>query len=268
MSDNYFLPINNEITFRPDVHSFTNKDGIPYQSWSAVAKTIQAPFDAEGVSRQMAPGIAREKGISVEQAQKELLQEWEGARVSSEIHGTSNHDLMEKFARTGEKSTKVTGAIAKMSGILKEAAHYYPEYIVYSHMFRKAGIADLVVQRQRAWRNSVFDIYDYKTNERKGIQFDSVSRKDIVKHYNRFLLPPFDYIEACNFAIYSLQLCAYAYMLWEMYRVQIGRLAIIFIDKLGDATVYPVLYNPLIIHSIFGNYNELKSLPISSDRFL
>lgn len=266
--NNYILPLNNEITFRPEIHSFTNKEGTDYQSWSKVARALQVPFDAQGISGRMASGIARDRGISVDQAQKEILAEWEGKRISSELHGNSNHDIMERFARFGEKSSKISGAIDKVSAILKESAQYYPEYIVYSHIYHKAGIVDLVVQRQKSWRSSVFDIYDYKTNEQKGIQFDSVSRKDVIKHYNRFMLPPFDYIEDCNFAVYSFQLCSYAYMLWEMYRVKIGKLAIIFIDKLGNAQIYPVLYNPLIIQSIFGNYNELKNLPISSDRLL
>ena len=266
--DSYILPVNNEITFRPDIHTFTSSEGFDYQSWSKVSKTLQEPFDAQRISLQMAPGIAKERGISVEQAQRELLAEWEGKRVSSANHGTSTHDLMERFAKTGEKDQRVIGAIEKVSGILKDAAQYYPEYMVYSHMYRKAGIADLVVQRQRSWQTSLFDIYDYKTNEQKGIQFDSVSRKEIIKHYNRFFLPPFDYIEACNFALYSFQLCSYAYMLWEMYRVKIGRLAIIFIDESGNAQIYPVLYNPLIVQAIFGNYNELKELPISSDRLM
>lgn len=264
----YILPVNNEITFVSDGHSFINLQGQSYQSWSKVSKTLQVPFDAQVVSRQMAQGISRSKGISVDQAQKELLAEWEVKRTSSEIHGNSGHGMMERFAKTGEKDSRVAGAIEKVSVILKDASQYYPEYIVYSHKYRKAGIADLVVQRQRSWQTSVFDIYDYKTNEQKGITFDSIGRKEVTKHYNKFFLPPFDFIEDCNFALYSLQLCSYAYMLWEMYRVRIGRLAIIFIDKLGGAQIYPVLYNPLIVESIFGNYNELKSLPISSDRFM
>lgn len=265
---NYILPVTTEITFRPDGHTFKNKQGVYYQSWSAVAKTLEVPFDAQSVSLQMAHGMASEKGITVEVAQAQILSEWEGKRSSSEVLGTRNHNLMEKFAKTGETSPLVAPTIEFVSKILKESAQYYPEMIVHSHKYQKAGIADLVVQRQRNWQTSVFDIYDYKTNEQKGIQFDSVGRKEVLKHYNRYLLPPFDYIEACNFALYSFQLCGYAYMLWEMYRVRIGRLAIIFIDKDGKPHMYPVVYNPQIIEHIFTNYNELKQLPVSSDRLL
>lgn len=265
---NYILPVTTEITFRADNHTFRNQQGVFYQSWTKVSNSLQVPFDAQGVSLQMATGVAAEKGISVDQAQREILAEWEGKRSSSEVLGTRNHGLMERFAKTGEMDPLVQDTIKYVSGILKESAQYYPEFIVFSHKYQKAGIADLVVQRQRNWKTSVFDIYDYKTNEQKGIQFDSVGRKEVLRHYNRYLLAPFDYIEACNFAIYSLQLCSYAYMLWEMYRIRIGRLAIIFINKFGQPHVYPVLYNPLIVEQIFTNYNELKELPVASDRLL
>ena len=266
--NNYILPVTTEITFRADNHTFRNKHGVYYQSWTKIGKSLEEPFDAQGISLQMAQGLAAEKGITVEQAQNYILAEWEKKRSSSEALGTRNHGLMETFAKTGETSPLVLETIQYVSKILKEAAQYYPEFIVFSHKYQKAGIADLVVQRQRNWQTSVFDIYDYKTNEQKGIQFDSIGRKEALKHYNRFLLPPFDYIEACNFAIYSLQLCSYAYMLWEMYHVRIGKLAIIFIDKEGKPHIYPVLYNPQIIEQIFTNYNELKQLPIASDRLL
>jgi hypothetical protein len=266
--DRYILPANNEIVFYPGKHEFTNLVGVPYQSWSKVANTLTVPFDAHNVSLQMAQGVSRVKGITVEQAQSDILTEWEGKRLSSEYHGNRNHGMMEKFAVTGETSPEVADTINFVADLFKESYHYYPEFKLYSHNYRKAGIADLVIQRQRSWQTSVFDIYDYKTNEQKGIQFDSISRKKGIKHANRFLLPPFNFIEACNFALYSFQLCSYAYMLWEMYSIQIGRLAIIFIDALGKPTVYPVLYNPLIVQAIFTNYNELKELPIESDRLM
>jgi len=266
--DKYILPANNEIIFYPGKHEFVNREGVSYQSWTKVSNTLTLPFDAQYVSLQMAQGVSREKGITVEQAQDGILKEWEGKRKSSELHGNRNHGMMESFAKSGEKHPEVEETINFVADIFRESYHYYPEFKLYSHKYQKAGIADLVIQRQRNWQTSLFDIYDYKTNEQKGIQFDSISRKEVLKHPNRFLLPPFDFIEACNFALYSLQLCTYAYMLWEMYRIRIGRLAIIFIDAVGKPTIYPVLYNPLIVEQIFTNYNQLKELPIESDRLL
>jgi hypothetical protein len=86
---------------------------------------------------------------------------------------------------------------------------------------------------------------DYKTNESKGIQFDSISRKDVVKHYNKYLLPPFDHLEACNYIIYSLQLSIYAFMAMETLGIRVGKLAIIFFDNNFTPTYIPV---PFMYH--------------------
>lgn len=264
------LPNMREVIFNANNHTYTNAvTGIEYQSWSKVSKSLQVPFDKETVSRRMAEHMSRDKGISVNEAQQIILQEWEVKRKSSEDHGNNLHKPMEEFIATGKKSPLVAGTIEYLTtNILSSAYRYYPERLLYSHKYGKAGTADLVIQRQKGWQESIFDIYDYKTNEQKGIYFDSILRKNGIKHLNKFLLPPFDFIEDCNYALYSLQLNAYAYMLSETYKVRIGRLGIIFIDKAGNPTFYPVLYNPNIIEEIFLYYNNLQQLPIiDNDRY-
>src|SRR5664279_4333563 len=119
--DRYILPANNEIDFYPDKHLFVNKEGVNYQSWTKVSNTLTVPFDAQYVSMQMAQGMSKEKGITVEQAQVDILTEWEGKRLSSEYHGNRNHKFMEHYAMSGEVSPFVALTIEYVSGLFRES---------------------------------------------------------------------------------------------------------------------------------------------------
>lgn len=236
------LGIDDTVTFKPDTHQYFDKIGNEYRSVTRILNKIREPFDRAKISSIMANKIAREEGISHKQAQSQLLSEWDRIRDSSIDHGNSIHDGIDYYLRTGNSIYELSGVFNFIHELISPFYRYYHEVILHDAITRIAGTADLVVQRQKT-SNSLYDFYDYKTNESKGIQFDSISRKeDLWKHYNRMLLPPFDYLEDCNYTIYSFQLSIYAYIASITYGINIGRLGIIFVDNNLKSFIIPVFY--------------------------
>ena len=255
------LGIDNTIIFKEDTHQYFDRDANEYQSVTRILKKIQVPFDKDKVSGFMAVTIAKEKGISVEQAKAELLLEWEGKRDSSIDRGTGIHKHIEYYLNTGNKVMELAGVINYLNEIIKPAYRYYSEIILYDQTTKIAGQTDLVIQRQKT-PDSVYDFYDYKTNESKGIQFDSIGRKsDVDKHYNKYFLSPLEHMEDCNYSLYSLQLSLYAYLAQVTYGIKIGRLGIIFIDNEMKVQMFPVPYLKMEAVSLVFHMSRLYQLP-------
>jgi hypothetical protein len=249
-----------EIRFNPATHQYFNKENVEYTSVTRLLKGLQIPFDREGMSTRMAQSIAADTGIPFEQAKRELLSEWEEKKNSSIVKGDYVHDGLEKYTLTGEVVEAMEKPVAFLQNLLKEYYRFYPEVILHSHKYKIAGRSDLVLQRQKN-KSPVFDITDYKTNESKGICFDSISRKDGVKHFNKFLLPPFDYLEDCNYVIYSLQLSIYAFMIMERYGHRIGKLSLIYFDNQFNPFPIPVPFMYQEAKMICEGNIEKKKLP-------
>lgn len=229
-----------EIIFKADTHQYFNKQNEEYKSVSRALKGIQVPFDREGMSSRMAKKLAEENGISESQAKKDLLEQWDNKKDNSIDKGNYVHDSLERYAIKGTYDDEMKEVTEFLLRILKEHYRYFPETIIYSHKYKMAGRTDLSLVRQKS-KNPVLDFLDYKSNAEKGIQFDSIGRKEIpIRHYNRFLLPPFDYLEDCNYTTYSLQLSIYAFMAMESLNVRIGRLGILFVDNDFKPSLIPV----------------------------
>jgi len=243
MVDNLFMQ--NEILFEEKNHEYTNRNGERYESVSRLLKQLQVPFDKAMMSRIIAMKVSSEEGIPFEKAQTELLKEWDDKRDSSIDKGNYVHDGLEDYTRTGKVWEGLEEPVRYMQEIFKDYYRFYPEVMLYSHKYKVAGRTDIVLQRQKS-RIPVCDFADYKSNEAKGIVFDSISRKESrPKHYNRFFLPPFDHLEACNYTIYSLQLSIYAFLALELGKVKVGKLFIVFFDNEFRPTYIPV---PFMYH--------------------
>jgi hypothetical protein len=225
------LFLQDEISYVDKTHQYFNKAGEEYTSVSRLIKSVKVPFDRDGISKRMAESIAAETGVSVAQAQKELLAEWDDKADSSIDKGNYVHDGLEDYAKTGKTWELLEEPVRFMQGIFKQYYRFYPEVLLYSHKYKVAGRTDLVLQRQKS-RSPVCDFSDYKSNESKGIQFDSITRKEgLIKHPNRYFLPPFEYLEACNYVEYAFQLSIYAFLALELGNIRVGKLQIIFFDN-------------------------------------
>jgi hypothetical protein len=256
------LGVDNTITFKQDTHQYFDRDQNEFQSVTRILKKLQVPFDKAKISSIMASQIAKEQGISQSEAQTTLLSEWDVKRDSSIDRGESIHKGIELFLRTGNKIMELAGVINFMRDLVQPFYRYYPETILYDTTSRVAGQTDLIIQRQKG-QDSIYDFYDYKTNESKGIQFDSIGRKaDPIRHYNRMFLHPLEWLEDCNYNLYSLQLSLYAYLAQITYGIRVGRLAIIFINNDMQVTLYPVAYLKLEAMYLLTRKMESISLPI------
>jgi hypothetical protein len=253
--------LQNEIIYRDDTHQYFNLKQEEYKSVSRALKGIQVPFNSGQMSAIMAKKIAFETGISEKQAQQELLAEWESKKDGSIDKGNYVHDSLERYAIKGTCDDEMKEATEFLLKILKEHYRYFPETIIHSHTYKMAGRTDLALMRQKS-KVPILDFIDYKSNIEKGIQFDSINRKtDPLRHYNRFLLPPFDYLEDCNYNTYSLQLSIYAFMAMERLHVKIGRLGILFIDNDFKPSLIPVPFMYQEAKAICEMNIQLKALP-------
>ena len=249
------------IRFEPKKHRYLNKLDQDLTSVSRVISSVIIPFDREGVSFNMAKVMSRKEGINVKEAQKRILDGWNAKLDSSIIHGNWIHNDLERYQLTGEYDPKLKGVIEQLQPIFKNGHRFFMEARTYSLKYMSAGTSDLVVQRQRGIK-SVFDFYDYKTNEAKGIQFDSINRKKVPpKHYNRFLLSPLEHMEDCNYNHYSMQLSLYAFMAELTWGLRIGKLAILYIDNDLKLNQYPVPYLKLEAKALLEYHANLKPLP-------
>lgn len=254
------LGIDNTITFKPDTHQYFDNTGAEYKSVTRALNSLKMPFDKR-IAGYMAITIAKEKGISVDKAKTELLAEWEQKGDSSRTHGTSVHNSIETYLKTGKSTIEMPTVIDFIRDLVKPFYRYYPETILYDQINKIAGQTDLVIQRQKS-EDSLYDFYDYKTNESKGIQFDSIGRKqEPWKHYNRNFLAPLDHLEDCNYNLYALQLSIYAYLAQVTYGIKVGRLGIIFINTSFQITPIPVPYLKLEAQLVVEHCAVLKPLP-------
>jgi hypothetical protein len=234
------LFLSSEIVYQDKTHQYFNLEGVEYKSVSRALNGIKVPFDRMKMSGIMANKIAMEQGISVEKAQEGLLKQWDKKKDDSIDKGNYVHDSMERYSLSGKYDEEMKDAVMFLQDILKDYYRFYPEVIIHSHTYRMAGRTDMALQRQNS-KVPVIDFLDYKSNSEKGIQFDSIGRKTIpIRHYNKFFLPPFDYLEDCNYTLYALQLSIYAFMAIERLGIKVGKLAILFVDNDFQPSLIPI----------------------------
>ena len=244
----------NNVVFDPGPHTYTNSDGREFRSVSRILNSIEIPFDAQAVSLAMSKGDKRR--------QAQLLAEWKKKGQDSLDKGNFIHDNLEEYHKLGTCDEKLKDVVEQIKPLYSKYYRVYSEVMLSDQEYAVAGQTDLVVQRQRSDK-SLFDFYDYKTNQSKGIEFDSIRRKkDPWQHYNKFFLPPLDHLEDCNYTRYSLQLSIYAYLAQRQYGINIGRLALIFIDNDLQVQIHPVAYLRFEAEALLRQTSEaLKSLP-------
>jgi len=256
------------VTLKEDTHQYFDANGQEYGSVSSLLGKVKVPFDRQGQSLRSAKGNlgkgATPAQVKAEQAR--ILTSWDQMRDSSTDWGTYVHNELEKFFLTGTCDSRVGPAAVSIARYVNYARHLFPELVMHLYDYLYAGTADLPVMRKigRTPATSIMDIYDYKTNERKGIEFDS-SYKDKHGEWKpggKYLLSPLDHLEACNFNIYALQLSLYAYMAQLLFGVQIGRLGILFVDKDMKVTHHAIPYLKYEAKELFNFSKQVKSLPL------
>lgn len=220
-------------------HIYKQNNGTVYTSVSSLYHKVEPEFDRDRISyytarkRVMARyGILDAKQVKIEdikQEQQVVLLEWDSMGQESIDHGDLIHKAMEDYSMGKPIEPRLAMVGKEVMHLLRHYYKLYPEFLLTSPEHKVAGMADLVCQRQSS-ENSIFDIKDYKTNLRKGIQFDSTYVKDGKRtHPNQMFKKPLEHLEYCNFTLYALKMSTYALMLERRYKVKIGNLEIIYI---------------------------------------
>lgn len=249
------------ITFKEDTHQYFNPEGKEFKSVSKIIEYVTPDFDKAGISAMMAKSKAKEEGITVERAQDLILQDWDHKAQSAIDRGNWIHNGLEDYMLGKGCDEKIVPVAKQIAKFASKYYKFFPEAVVYDSEYGVAGTADFPVQRQRS-KIPVIDVWDYKTNEAKGIYFDSIKRDKsgkFVKHYNRYLKAPLDHLEHTNFNTYSLQLALYAYMMEASFNVRIGRLGIIFINNDLKIKIYNVPYMKLEAKLLLEHHKSLMN---------
>ena len=266
------------VVFNEAAHTYTNtKTGLLMTPVSKVKDLVHVPFDGNAVSGFMAMAEAKQTGnctdAMVMVIKKRILAEWENTKNIANTRGTHIHKVIESLIPFLKESdlvlhTKIIAATAgqnyheAVTEIIFSLRKYYQscsEYILYSEYYNVCGTADHIGLRQNT-KTSLIDIDDWKTNE---FTYDSVKIKpDSIKHYNKFLLEPLDYLEDCKYIDLALQLSMYGVLAEETYPgFRIGRLTGHNIDHRGVYRKLPVPYMRREAIALLEHKRGLKKLP-------
>lgn len=212
------------VTLEPIAHKYFDVHGKEYKSVSKFLECFKEHFDAPAISlavakKELRIELGREPNIfEAKNRQDILLAKWLATNLDSTDTGTLIHNEIENYNKTGIVNPAFAWIPAMCNKYFPEYSAIYPEQCIYSKRFFLCGTSDLPVLRAKS--KTVIDIFDYKTNKSKGIEYFSA--------YKKRMLGPLDHLEACSYNTYALQLSIYARML-EEHGWKIGRLAMIYI---------------------------------------
>lgn len=194
----------------PIQHKYHHRvTGKIYKSVTTTLSSIEPHFDAEAVSlaiTKQLDHLKQERYIGMNQQQ--ILDYWQMLNDEANEYGTKVHNIMEKyllankwyFPKDNEEGLfeqKVINSFNELK--IDEGTTMWPERILFSEQYELAGMSDLIVDIDDVF----FDVGDYKTNR-------------VFNFYNPYgfetLHKPFDYMQNCQWSIYTLQLSVYARM--------------------------------------------------------
>jgi len=209
MAKEYESPVYLEEVEHVYIH---RKSGIKYNSVTKTISSIEPEFDAEAVAEAIEnqmDNVKQERYLGMTKYQ--ILDFWQMLNDEANTYGTYVHDTIETYLKANkwwfpevELQQKVIAGYATLK--IDEGIKMHPERIMFSEEFELAGMSDLIIDIDPVY----FDVGDWKTNR-------------IFNFYNPYgnetLLKPFDHLQNCQWAIYTLQLSTYALM----YELETGR---------------------------------------------
>ncbi len=225
------------VYLEPIEHVYIHRQtGIKYSSVTKAIATIEPHFDAEAVSMAIVHqpnNVKQERYIGMSQIQ--ILDYWQMLNDEANTYGTYVHDTIEKYLKANkwwfpedELAQKVIAGYENLK--VDEGMCMYPERIMFADEYSLAGMSDLIIDIDPVF----FDVGDWKTNR-------------LFNFWNPYghetLLKPFDYLQNCQWSIYTLQLSTYALM----YELETGKkcrhIWIGYWDKIAESfTKIPVMY--------------------------
>ena len=233
-----------DILFINSNHSYWHNNKR-FFSVSALKKGVEPDFDheywsyykaieaTEGVKpiplREKRKYKIRDKYLTVKQAEKiydrsNILQEWSAAKKDGLAGGSKIHEYLEHRWSGKIFDEDIPKYVPRVYNEL--SSRLIPiaiEKIVGDYDFRYAGQFDGLFYSHK---DGVI-LRDTKTD--KSIDFDNKYEK---------LLPPLDFLDSCNFNIYTLQLNLYARCIEKYTKIKVSKLYIDHIPRLPEKVGY------------------------------
>jgi hypothetical protein len=227
-----------------DTHVYTNtENGEVYTSVTTLIGKYKKPFDKDKWSKV----VAKREG----KTQDEILDKWSSITTTAQNRGTNVHLVMENYikSRKIEKGYEelVDSFIKKTNGIILPESNILSEELLYSHEYKLAGTADLVVEN-----GNNFYILDFKTNK----------KFNYVNKYNDYFYEPIDYLPQCEFNTYTIQLSIYAWMHEQLTGKKCGGLKIFYLREFNDKTFWqeiPCTYMKSTVKDLLFDKNKKES---------
>jgi ATP-dependent exoDNAse (exonuclease V) beta subunit len=227
-----------------DTHVYTNtENGEVYTSVTTLIGKYKKPFDKDKWSKV----VAKREG----KTQDEILDKWSSITTTAQNRGTNVHLIMENYikSRKIEKGYEelVDSFIKKTNGIILPESNILSEELLYSHEYKLAGTADLVVEN-----GNNFYILDFKTNK----------KFNYVNKYNDYFYEPIDYLPQCEFNTYTIQLSIYAWMHEQLTGKKCGGLKIFYLREFNNKTFWqeiPCTYMKSTVKDLLFDKNKKES---------
>lgn len=199
---------NGPVYLEPIEHVYIHKEtGEKFTSVTKVIGLIEQPFASDDIATAISRQPNSKKNPAyVGLSKGDILDLWQRENDEANHYGSMVHEIVEDYLMANKfyfpKNDFEAAVIAAYEELkLDEGRELFPERIMFSAEFKLAGMTDLLVDVD----DELFDIGDWKTNK----AFNYYSK------YKTWLLPPFEYLQDCQYTIYSLQLSIYALM-YEM----------------------------------------------------
>jgi ATP-dependent exoDNAse (exonuclease V) beta subunit len=223
---------------------YTNtENGEVYTSVTTLIGKYKKPFDKDKWSKV----VAKREG----KTQDEILDKWSSITTTAQNRGTNVHLVMENYikSRKIEKGYEelVDSFIKKTNGIILPESNILSEELLYSHEYKLAGTADLVVEN-----GNNFYILDFKTNK----------KFNYVNKYNDYFYEPIDYLPQCEFNTYTIQLSIYAWMHEQLTGKKCGGLKIFYLREFNNKTFWqeiPCTYMKASVKDLLFDKNKKES---------
>ena len=202
-----FNKMKKEISFNSKNHTYKNiETWEKYKSVSSIIAKFKPFFDMNKWSKH----IAKKEWVE----QEVIIKRWRAKALLSCLKWTFIHKQIEKFLNKKEinndnldeqktewykDSLKYIEHIKKWN-LNSSNIEFQTERMVYNHEYKIAWSIDLVILNGQ---NNAISIIDWKTNQKIKLK----------NYYKETLKNPLTHLDNCEYAVYSLQLSLYAFML-------------------------------------------------------
>jgi len=225
-------PRDKNITFFKENHVYEVNGDRTYTSTTTFIHLFFPHFDAKHVIRKMRLSSNWEKSAYYGMTDDEILKKWDDKRDHSSTMGTMMHEYIEDVYNDVERNKEECETISKEIGMFEKFHSdyigklgykpYRTEWYIYNEEDKIAGSIDMVFLRDPQNTDRV-SIFDWKR---------IIALKEKNPYQKAF--KPIDYLDDCNFNIYSLQLNMYKYILETYYNKTVEEMKLVIIHPDND----------------------------------